>query len=129
VGDVSGLHLVHDVLDAQLVDRERRKVGRIDALMLELEPGRPARVSAICIGGRERERRVGRWVLRLSDALHALAGIEHGGVSRVPFDAVRCISDTIEIDVDGRDLACGRLEAWLRRHIIGRIPGAAGRKP
>jgi hypothetical protein len=127
VGEVSGLHLVHDVLDAQLIDRERRKVGRVDALMLEVEDGRPPRVAAICIGGPERARRVGRWALWLSRALHAVARIENGGVSRVPFDAVRCISDTIEIDVDGRDLESGRLEAWLRRHVIGRIPGATGR--
>jgi hypothetical protein len=128
VGEVSGLHLVHDVLDAQLIDRTRRKVGRVDALLLELESGRPPRVAAICIGGPERERRVGRWVLRLSQALRAIARVEHGGVSRVPFGAVRCISDTIEIDVDGRDLESGALEAWLGRHVIGRIPGAARRK-
>jgi hypothetical protein len=49
-------------------------------------------------------------------------------VSRVPFNAVRCISDTIEIDVDGRELESGRLEAWLAEHVVGRIPGAQGRK-
>ncbi|MFL5608767.1 MAG: hypothetical protein ACJ8AD_20090 [Gemmatimonadaceae bacterium] len=125
---MTGLHLVHDVLDTQLVDREKRKVGRVDALMLELERGRPPRVSAICIGGPERARRIGRWALRLSGALRSLARIERGGVSRVPFAAVRCISDTIEIDVDGRALESGRLEATLNRHVIGRIPGAAGQK-
>ena len=125
---MSGLHLVHDVLDAQLIDRERCKVGRVDALMLELVPGRPPRVSAIGTGGPERERRVGRWVWRLARALRAIARIERGGVSRVSFDAVRCISDTIEIDVDGRDLESQGLEAWLGRHVIGKIPGAARKK-
>jgi sporulation protein YlmC with PRC-barrel domain len=125
---MSGLHLVHDVLDAQLIDRERRKVGRVDALMLQLEPGRPARVAAICIGGPERARRIARWVLWLSRALRAIARVEGPGGSRVPFDAVRCIGDTIQIDVDGRDLESGRLEVWLRRHVIDRIPGASRRK-
>jgi hypothetical protein len=125
---MSGLHLVHDVLDAQLIDRERRKVGRVDALMLELEPGRPPRVAAICIGGPERERRIGQWVLRLSHVLRGIARVERGGVSRVPFGAVRCISDTIEIDVDGNDLESGWLETWLARHVVSRIPGAARRK-
>ncbi|MDQ6633326.1 MAG: hypothetical protein M3Z10_01040 [Gemmatimonadota bacterium] len=125
---MTGLYLVHDVLDAQLIDRERLKVGRVDALMLALEPGRPPRVAAICIGGPERERRVGRLVLGLSRALRAIARIKRGGVSRVPFQAVRCISDTIEIDVDGRDLESQGLEAWLGRHVIGKIPGAARKK-
>ena len=125
---MSGLHLVHDVLDAQLIDRQRQKIGRVDALMLELEAGHPPRVAAICIGGPERARRIGRWMVRLSQALRAIARIEHGGVSHVPFDAVRCISDSIEIDVDGRDLESDWLEAWLGRHVIGKIPGAARRK-
>jgi hypothetical protein len=125
---MSGLHLVHDILDAQLIDRQRLKVGRVDALMLELERGRPPRVSAICIGGPERAHRVGRWAVRLSRGLRTLARVAPGGVSRVPFNAVRCISDTIEIDVDGRELESGRLEAWLAEHVVGRIPGAQGRK-
>jgi hypothetical protein len=125
---MAGLHLVHDVLDAQLIDRERRKVGRVDALMLEVERGRPPRVTAICIGGPERARRVGRWMVQLSRALRAVARLERAGVSRVPFEAVRRISDTIEIDVDARDLASGRLEAWLGRSVIRRIPGAAREK-
>jgi hypothetical protein len=125
---MSALHLVHDVLDVQLIDRARRKVGRVDALMLEIERGRPPRVAAICIGGPERERRVARWVLGLSRAVRAIARVDREGVSRVPFAAVRCISDTIEIDVDGGDLESGRLEASLSRHFVGRIPGAAGRK-
>jgi hypothetical protein len=67
-------------------------------------------------------------VWRLARALRAIARIERGGVSRVSFDAVRCISDTIEIDVDGRDLESQGLEAWLGRHVIGKIPGAARKK-
>lgn len=125
---MAGLHLVHDVLDNQLIDREKRKVGRVDALMLELERGRPPRVAAICIGGPERAHRVGRWMLGLSRVFRAIGRVQRPGVSRVPFDAVRCISDTIEIDVDGEDLESGHLEAWLRRHVIGRLPGAARRK-
>ena len=125
---MTGLHLVHDVLDAQLIDRERCKVGRVDALMLELVPGRPPRVSAICIGGPERERRVGQWVWRVARALRAMLGVERGEVSRVPFGAVRCLGDTIQIDVEEGDLESEWLEKWLRRHVIGRIPGGAGGK-
>jgi sporulation protein YlmC with PRC-barrel domain len=125
---MSALPLVHDVLDAQLVDRQLQKIGRIDALMLELESGRPPRVAAICIGGPERAHRIGRWMTWLSRAVRGIARVDGGGVSRVPFSAVRCIGDTVVVDVDGRDLAAGRLEAWLGEHLIGRIPGARREK-
>jgi sporulation protein YlmC with PRC-barrel domain len=121
---MSGLRLVHDVLDGQLVDQRHQKIGRIDALMLELEGGRPPRVAAICIGAPERAHRVGRWMVWLSRAVHAMARAQGSGVTRVPFSAVRCIGDTVVVDLDGRDLEACRLESWLAEHVIGRIPGA-----
>jgi hypothetical protein len=125
---MSGLHLVHDVLDAQLVDRRQLKVGRVDALILELETGRPPRVAAICIGGRERAHRIGRWMVWLSGVVRAIARLQLRGASRIPFSAVRCISDTIEVAADARELEAGHLEAWLGEHVIGRIPGARRKK-
>jgi hypothetical protein len=121
---MSGLHLVHDVLDAQLIDRRKEKIGRVDALMLELEPDRPPRVATICIGGPERAHRIGRWMVWLSRLLRALMRLELPNVSRIPFDTVRCIGDTIELDVDGRELDASQLERWISEHVISRIPGA-----
>lgn len=122
------LRLVHDVLDAQLVDRQKVKIGRVDALTLELDDARPPRVSAICIGGPERAHRAGRWMVWISRAMRAVARVKEPGVSRVPFGAVRTIGDTIQLDVDADELASGRLERWLDDHVIGRIPGAARKK-
>jgi sporulation protein YlmC with PRC-barrel domain len=121
---MSGLQLVHDVLDAQLVDRRRRKIGRVDSLVLALEDGRPPRVAAILIGGPVRARRVGGWAVALSRALRSLGRVRRSGVSTIPFDAVRCIGDTIEVDVDGDTLEAGHLEAWLAEHVVCHIPGA-----
>jgi hypothetical protein len=121
---MSGLRLVHDVLDVQLVDRRRRKIGRVDSLVLALDDGRPPRVAAILVGGPVRAGRVGRWAAALERALRALGRVRRGGVSTIPFEAVRCIADTIQVDVDGDDLEAGHLEAWLARHFVCRIPGA-----
>jgi hypothetical protein len=125
---MSGLRLVHDVLDAQLIDRHRQKIGRVDALMLSIEGDHPPRIAAICIGGPEREHRVGRWAAWLARAMRAVARVEPGGVTRVPFSAVRCIGDAVEVDLDGRDLEACRLESWLSERVIGRIPGARRKK-
>lgn len=121
---MSGLELVHDVLDAQLVDRRERKIGRVDSVVLELAKGRPPRVSAILVGGPVRAERIGRWMVALSRALRALARIRRPGVSAIPFSAVRCIGDTIQVDVDGDGLEAGHLEEWLAHHVIRHIPGA-----
>lgn len=121
---MSGLRLIHDVLDAQLVDRLDHKIGRVDALVLALEEGRPPRVATILIGGPERGRRIGRWAVALGRILRAAGRVRGGGVSAIPFDAVRCIGDTIRIDVDGNGLEAGRLEGWLAENVIRRIPGS-----
>jgi hypothetical protein len=125
---MGALHLSHDVIDSQLVDRHKEKIGRVDELLLELEEGKPPRVAMIVIGGRARARRVGGWMVALHRALHALLGRREEHESRVPFDAVRCVADTIELDVDANELDAMHVEYWLGRHVICRIPGAGGER-
>jgi hypothetical protein len=121
-----GLHLTHDVLDAQLLDRHDKRIGRVDALALELRPGRPPRVATILVGGPVRAQRIGRWMVWLSGVMRTLGRVRSAGVSRIPFSAVRCIGSTIKVDVDGDELESGHAERWLAEHVICRIPGAGG---
>ena len=122
------VHLSRNVIDTQLVDRHQQKIGRIDELLLELEEGKPPRVATIVIGGAARARRVGRWMVACHRAVHALFGQRAERVSHVPFDAVRCIADTIELDVEGKTLESMQLERWLATHIVLRIPGGSGER-
>jgi hypothetical protein len=120
---VKTLSLVHDVLDAQLLDKHHAKIGRVDGLALELEDGRAPRVATILVGGPIREERVGRWALGLTRLLHRLMRLKADGVSRIPFSAVREISHVVEIDVEDETLESEHLERWLSDHVILRIPG------
>ena len=120
------LQLSHDVIDSQLVDKHREKIGRVDELLIELEEGKPPRVATIVIGGMARARRVGDWLVACHRAVHALFGEREEHVSHVPFDAVRCIADTIELDVEAKELESMHLERWLGERVICRIPGAGG---
>ena len=120
------IHLLHDVLDAQLLARDKRRIGRVDALVLTHEAGRPLRVSTMLVGGAVRAERVGgpmRWVSRM---VQRVLRMNTSGVSAIPFDKVRRIGDTIDVDVDAASLASMHLERWLRDHVVGRIPGAHG---
>jgi hypothetical protein len=125
---MGALYLSHDVIDSQLVDRYKEKIGRVDELLLELEEGKPPRVATIVIGGRARARRVGGWMVALHRAVHVLLGPREEHESRVPFDSVRCIADTIELDVDGNELDSMHVEHWLARHVVCRILGAGGER-
>jgi hypothetical protein len=125
---MGAIHLSRNVIDTQLVDRHQQKIGRIDELLLELEEGKPPRVATIVIGGAARARRVGGWMVACHRAVHALFGQRAEHESRVPFDAVRCVADTIELDVEGNTLESMGLERWLSEHVIGRIPGASGER-
>ena len=128
MADRVGLHLVHDVLDAQLLNRAKEKIGRADAVVLELLDGRPPRVAAILIGGPVRAQRIGPWMVAIARVMRRLGRVRREGVSRIPFTAVRCIADTIELDVDGHELESGHLEEWLREHIVCHLPFSSGEK-
>lgn len=125
---MGAVHLTHDVLDAQLVDRVQEKIGRVDGLLLELEEGRPPRVATIVVGGGARAERVGSWFVALRRALRAVFGQREEHVSRIPFAKVRRIGDTIELDVDEHTLESEHLERWLKEHVVCRIPGAGGER-
>ena len=118
-----GLNLRHDVLDAQLVDRNSESIGRCDTLVLELRDGRPPRVATILIGSAARNERIGRWMTGLAKLFHR--GTDHGaGVSRIPFAAMQSLGDTIQLDVLRDELPSERMERWLAEHVVRRIPGA-----
>jgi hypothetical protein len=123
-----GLDLRHDVLDAQLVDRNCENIGRCDSLLLELRDGKPPRVATVLIGGQVRDERMGRWKTGLSRLLHGGRSEPDAGVRRIPFTAKRSLGATLELDVVRDELPSEHVEQWLSKHIICRIPGAQAKK-
>src|SRR5256885_16908702 len=79
VVEMSGLRLVHDVLDVQLLDRHEEKIGRVDAVTLELRDGRPPRVAEILTGALAPAGRVRRRVGVRFPPAAALLHIRHPG--------------------------------------------------
>ena len=118
-----GLDLGHELLDRQLVDRNREHAGRCDTLTLELRDGKPPRVAAILVGGQVRDERIGRWMTALTNLFLGRSRKRHPGVTRIPFSAVRSIGTTIQVDVLRDNLESEHVEHWLARHVISRIPG------
>jgi len=122
-----GLDLRHDVLDAQLTDRNDENIGRCDTLLLELRDGRPPRVAAILIGGQVRDARIGRWMSGLAKLLHG-GRDRSAGVTRIPFSSMQSLGTTVKLDVRRDELPSEHVERWLADHVICRIPAAQGKQ-
>ena len=122
---MSVVRLVHDVLDAQLLDRTGQKMGRVDGIVIEIRDGQPPRVAELLVGGSIASERIGRWMAALGRLVTKLLHVEPA-ITRIPFAQVRAIGPCIEVDLDASATNTMRTERWLDRHVISRVPGGAG---
>jgi sporulation protein YlmC with PRC-barrel domain len=125
--EMKGICLIHDVLDEQLLDRTKKKMGRVDGLVLELRDNEPPRVVELLVGGSIAAERVGGWMTAIVRGCSRLLRIEPA-ITRIPFDAVQAIGPCVEVDVDARSTDAMRTEAWLDDHFACRIPGGGGKE-
>ncbi len=118
------MDLVRDLLDAQLVDRNGRNIGRIDGIVLEVRAKSAPRVAALETGvivvARRLHPAIARWLRRLFIAISPVPLRP----MRIPPHRIRDIGVDIELDVDANaDPQFLRLEKWLRRHVVEKLPG------
>jgi hypothetical protein len=119
------IDLVRDVLDIRLRDRGGRSIGRVDGIVLEIRDDGPPRVAAMEVGvltlARRVSPRLARWMRRFAARW---LRIPLGSV-RLPLTLFRDVGVDIELDVDAeRDRRLLRVEKWLRRRVVRRIPGS-----
>jgi hypothetical protein len=127
---VAEIRLVRDVLDQQILDREKRKVGKVDGIVIELAEDGSARVLYIELGSIVLLRRVfaplAGWYERLRKRF-----VEHPAPPfRISWKKVRHIDVALHIDIDAPESDAYHLEELLRDRFISRIPGAThGKEP
>jgi sporulation protein YlmC with PRC-barrel domain len=105
------------LLDAELIDGNGRRCGRVDDIEIEGEPGSPARLAAILSGPGSFSARTPR-ILR--SVASRLAGDD---VVRVPWDAVNDIAEVVSLKHSGEDLGLGSGDTAAAR-VVSRIPGS-----
>ena len=107
--------LIRDVLDAELVDRNQLRLGKVDGIVAELGPGQPPLLKWIESGwpvkARRLHLRLGEWAARYLPTF------------RIPWDKIRDIGVDTEVDIDGARTRLMSSEKKLRR-ILTRIPGS-----
>ena len=120
------MDLVRDVLDAQLVDKNGRNIGRVDGILLELRRDKPPRFVAMEVGAVTLVRRIHPRLARWFRALVVRISPVRMTTIRIPPSAFRDVGVDIEIDVDAdTDPRFLRVERWLSRHVVSRLPWGA----
>jgi len=114
-----------DLLDRQILDCDGEPVGKVDDVELAVGADGRLRVVALLVGpqalGRRLGGRLGRWISTTAGRLHP---VEHPDPIRIPYALVARRSSAIDLSVRRDRLPEPTLEAWLREHVITRIPGA-----
>ena len=117
------MNLIRDCLDKRIDDRFKRRMGRVDGIVLEVEPGRPPRVAYIELG-------VKTLMNRLSSRLGRKVAhwMRNRGISpdpfRIPWGKLKIGLNQVIADVEAEKTPALEWELWLRKKVIGRIPGA-----
>lgn len=117
------MELVRDCLDKQLEDQGKRRMGRVDGIILVLEPDRPPRVAYIEVG-------VTTLINRLSSRVGRKVAqwMRNWKISpdpfRIPWGKLKVGLNTVIADVEAEKSPALEWELWLRKRVIGRIPGA-----
>ena len=101
-------HLVADVLDKQIVDAQKNKLGKVDGLVIVLREGKPPRVAYIECGAAVLARRLGRWCERFVLALNRRLGVRDEPRYRIAWSKVTKIGIEIVVDVDEHPLQAMR---------------------
>jgi hypothetical protein len=119
---VADLHLIRDVLDNQLVDVRKRKMGRVDGILIELREDAPPRVVALEVGPVTLLRRLSGRLARVAERLLERWGFE--GSHRLSPSLVRHVGLDIDIEVDADESPVEEIQRRLRDRVLSHIPGS-----
>jgi hypothetical protein len=119
------MHLIRDILDKQALDRNRRKIGRIDGVVMELQENRPPKIVYVEIGGVALAGRLGTSTKRWISTIWAKFGGEQYRLPhRIPWNKAIDVTNGVRFDVSSGETHIFDWQQWLRRNFIRWIPGA-----
>ena len=117
------MDLIRDCLDKQIEDRSKRRMGRVDGIILALESGRAPRVAYVEQGVttlmNRLSRRLGKVVAQLLKKLDISSD-----PYQIPWGKLKVGLNTVRAEVEAEKTPALAWELWLRKKVIGRIPGA-----
>ncbi len=117
------MHVVRDVLDKSVVDRNGREMGRADGVVLTLNDGQPPRLDAILIGPIALGSRLHPKIGRLVCALERWCGLDGGRPVRVAFGDIETVERKVRLRLAIGETAADAVEQRLRVWV-DRLPGS-----
>ena len=115
------MDLVHDLLDARVVDRHGVDMGRVDGIVLSSDAGAALRVVAIEVGPSVLARRISRALGRVVEGLEHALGIDAGRPLRIPMSDVLSIGEVVTVNLAFGETSAANVEERLRRWVR-RVP-------
>ena len=117
------MHVVRDLVDKRVVDRNDRDMGRVDDIVINIEPGSPPVLASILIGasalGARLHPRIGRWAAAIERWL-GVAAERPVSINAREIDQIdRVVKVRLSIGETSAGAVEGRMRAWLLR-----IPGS-----
>jgi sporulation protein YlmC with PRC-barrel domain len=118
------LFVAFELLDRQILDRDGQDVGKVDDVEFALDEHGVPYLSALLVGPHALGPRLGGWLGRLVSGVAARLDRDRPGPIRIPYDAVERVDSAVHLNIRRELLPEPKLEAWLREHVIARIPGS-----
>lgn len=118
------------VVDKEIMDRDGRRLGKVDDLLLEVPepegdaPSAQPTVVAIISGPLALSQDMSRPVRWLARATYRLLGLADPRPTLIPWRDVTAIDVVVHVDVGRTDIGWSELVAAVNRRFIERIPGA-----
>lgn len=119
------MDVIRDVLDNQIVDRNQRKMGKVDGIIVELQDGQPPRLAYIETGATTLARRLHPRLERWVAVVQSKWGAKRTEPLRIPWAKVRDVGIDVEVDLDAEQTPALAYEKWLRDRVTKRIPGGS----
>ena len=119
----SMIHLVRDILDKRLLDKDNHPMGRVDGLVIEVPQGRQPRMVRLEIGGEILAARAGRWLVGPTRWLRESFGPKRSPRVKIEWKHVKRMGRDIHLEVAADDTEALAWEHWMADHVIARIPG------
>jgi sporulation protein YlmC with PRC-barrel domain len=117
------MDIIRDVLDNQIVDRNQRKMGKVDGIVVELRQDLPPRLAYLETGSATLARRLHPRLETWITAIASKWGAKHSQPLRIPWSKVLDVGIDVKVDVDAEQTSALAYEVWLRNRVIKRIPG------
>jgi hypothetical protein len=120
------MHVMRDILDKQLVDRDEAPFGRVDGIVAELREGAPPRIVQLEMGFVTIASRIAPWAERLAEWMHKRWSVRRSARFHIAWDhVIEANMHHVKVDLCAEDTTAFDWERWLRNHLIGKIPGAS----